>query len=454
MQKTDVLVVGGSAAGIVAATTGKSFHQDKKFMLLRKEEKVLVPCGIPYIFGTLENSEQNVIPDTVLTDAGVELKIDEAVSLDQENNICKTADGSEIKFEKIVIATGSSPAVPGWLKGADLENVFIIPKNKKYLDQFRNKLEQFKKIVILGGGFIGVEVADEINKMGRDVTIVEMLPHVLSLAFDTELAEKAQEILESRGVHVKSNSRVKELAGDKKVSEVILSSGEAIEADAVILSTGYRPNVSLAQKAGLKINEMGFIEVNEYMRTANKDFFAIGDCAEKHSFITRSLKGTMLASTACAEARIAGMNLYRLSTLRAFNGNISIFCTCIGTTSFGAAGVTEALASERGFDVIAGTFEGVDKHPGTLPGTNKQIIKLIAARESGVILGGEIIGGESTGELTNMIGLMIQNRMTVCSLLTFQIGTQPFLTAAPTAYPLIKAAEAVAKQRCTFSREY
>jgi len=454
MENTDVLVIGGSAAGIVAATTGKAFHQNKKVVLLRKEETVLVPCGIPYIFGSLENSNQNAVPDAVLTNAGVELKIGEAVFLDQENKICKIADGSEIQFEKVVIATGSEPAIPDWLKGADLENVFIVPKRKKYLDQFSKKLEQFRKIVILGGGFIGVEIADELNKSNKDITIVEMLPHVLSLAFDPELAIKAQDTLEARGVHVRSNSRVKELDGDKKVSKVILSTGETIDADAVILSTGYRPNVSLAQKAGLKIDEIGFIKVDEYMRTANKDFFAVGDCAEKHSFITSSLKGIMLASTACAEARIAGMNLYKLSTLRSFNGNISIFCTCIGETAFGAAGVTETLACEKGFDVITGTFEGMDKHPGTLPGAHKQIVKLIVACESGVILGGEVIGGESTGELTNLIGLMIQNRMTVDSLLTFQIGTQPLLTAPPTAYPLIKAAEAVAMQCRSSNRKH
>lgn len=452
MERTDILVIGGGAAGIVAATTGKAFQENKKVTLLRKEEKVLVPCGIPYILGSLENSRQNVIPDTVLGNAGVELQIDEAVSLDQENKICTTATGSEISFDKVILATGSTPAVPGWLKGGDLENVFIIPKDKDYLDQFNEKLKQFKKIVILGGGFIGVEVADELNKTNKDVTIVEMLPHVLSLAFDPELAVKAQELLEARGVHVRSNSRVKELSGDKEVEKVLLSNGEAVEADAVILSTGYRPNAGLAETAGLKINEMGFIEVDEYMRTANKDFFAVGDCAEKHSFITRTLKGVMLASTACAEARIAGMNLYKLSTLRSFNGNISIFCTSIGTTSFGAAGVTETLAKERGFDVITGTFEGVDKHPGTLSGTQKQIIKLIVAYDSGVILGGEVLGSQSAGELTNMIGLMVQNRMTVFSLLTCQIGTHPFLTAAPTAYPLIKAAENVAKQHCTFTR--
>ena len=447
MKKTDVLVIGGSAAGIVAATTGKTFYPDKDFLLLRKEKEVMVPCGIPYIFGTLENSGQNVIPDAALASAGIELKIDEAVSVDQEKKVCTTADGSQIAFDKLVFATGSKPAVPGWLMGADLENVFIIPKDKVYLDQFREKLKEFKKIVILGGGFIGVEVADELNKTKKEITLVEMLPYVLNLAFDEELAARAQACLVERGVHVRSNSRVKELAGNGKVSEVILSDGEGIPADAVILSTGYKPNVTLAAQAGLEVNKMGFIKVNEYMRTANSDFFAVGDCAEKHSFITRSIKGVMLASTACAEGRIAGMNLYKLSTLRAFNGNVSIFCTTIGKTSFGAAGVTEALANERGFDVITGTFEGVDKHPGTLPDAQKQIIKLVVSRDSGVVLGGEIIGGATTGEFTNLIGFMIQNGMTIEALLTAQIGTHPLLTASPTAYPLIKVAEIVAKKR-------
>jgi NADPH-dependent 2,4-dienoyl-CoA reductase/sulfur reductase-like enzyme len=339
------------------------------------------------------------------------------------------------------------PVVPSGLKGADLENTFIIPKNKEYLDRLREKLNSFHKIVILGGGFIGVEVADELNKKNKDVTIVEMRPYVLSLAFDAEMAARAQECLVERGVRVKSNSRVKELSGNGKVSEVLLADGEIIKADAVILSTGYKPNVTLAEKAGLDINEMGFIQVNEYMRTANRDVFAVGDCAEKHSFITRSQKGVMLASAACAEGRIAGMNLYKLSTLRKFNGNVSIFCTTMGKTSFGAAGVTEALAKERGFDVITGAYEGIDKHPGTLPDAQKQIIKLIVSRDSGVVLGGEIIGGASTGEFTNMLGLMIQNGMTLDALLTAQIGTHPLLTASPAAYPLIKVAEIVSQKR-------
>jgi pyruvate/2-oxoglutarate dehydrogenase complex dihydrolipoamide dehydrogenase (E3) component len=173
---------------------------------------------------------------------------------------------------------------------------------------------------------------------------------------------------------------------------------------------------------------------------------AVGDCAEKRDFITRKISTTMLASTACAEARIAGMNLFKLSAMKTFSGTIAIFSTALGNTGFGVAGVTEKTAIREQFDVITGSFTGVDKHPGTMPEVHKQTVKLIAAREGGLVLGGEVIGGISTGELTNLIGFIIQNKMTVNNILTAQIGTHPLVTAPPTAYPLIKAAENVARK--------
>jgi pyruvate/2-oxoglutarate dehydrogenase complex dihydrolipoamide dehydrogenase (E3) component len=308
-----------------------------------------------------------------------------------------------------------------------------------------------KKVVIVGGGFIGVEVADELNKAGKQVIIVEILPHVLEAAFDEDMAIEAEKILESRGVGTRTGSGVREVLGEEKVNGVLLNNGETLEADAVILAMGYRPNTSLAKRAGIGLNEMGFIKVNEYMRTENPDILAVGDCAEKKSFLTGTHKNVMLASTACAEARIAAVNLFRLSAVKTFRGTIAIYSTAIGDTAFGVAGVTESLARERGFDIVTGTFEGVDKHPGKLPGTHKQMVKLIVARESGVIIGGQVMGGQSTGELTNLIGFAVENRMTVNSVLTAQVGTHPLLTAPPTAYPLIKAAEMIAKNRWVHS---
>lgn len=447
MEKTDVLVIGG-VSGMVAAVTGKSNYPDKEFLLIRQEEQMVVPCGIPYIFGSLESIEKNVMGDAGLNNAGIPIKVGQVASIDRENKICRMHDGTEIGYEKLVLGTGSVPAVPQWLKGADLENVFTIPKNKVYLEGMLAKLQDCQHIVVLGGGFIGVEVSDELNKRGKNVTLVEILPHILGLVFDEDIALRAEDLLKSRGVTIEAGSGVKEIVGadNGKVSKVLLNNGTCLEADAVILSIGYRPNSDLAVESGLKLNEKGFIKVDEYMRTEYADIFAIGDCAEKRDFVTRKPSAVMLASTACAEARIAGMNLFELSTVKTFSGTISIFATAIGDTAFGMAGLSERKAREEGFNVIVGTFEGIDKHPGTLPGMHKQCIKLIVSAECGTILGGGVIGGSSVGELTNIIGMIIQNRMPIGALLTAQIGTHPLLTAPPTAYPLIKAAESAVKQ--------
>ena len=444
MEKTDVLIVGGGAAGLVAAITGKSHYPDKDFLLIRKEKQVLVPCGIPYIFGSLENSDQDILPDTMLINAGVPIMIGEVLSVDPEEKVCVLADGTMIGFEKLILALGSTPVVPQWLKGRDLENVFTIPKDKEYLDHMLEKLRDHNDIVTIGGGFIGVEVSSELNKKDKNVTIVEILPNIMSLVFDTELSVKAEDILQKSGVTIKTGMGAQEIVGNRKVSGVLLSDGVELAADAVVLSVGYHPNTNIAEKAGLNINENGFIVVDEYMRTENPDIFAVGDCAEKRDFFTRKLTAVMLASTACTEARIASMNLYKLSTLKTFNGTLAIFSTDIDGVGFGAAGLSESQAKHEGFDIVVGRFEGLDKHPGTLANTHKQLVKLIASRDGGVIIGGEVIGGPSIGELTNLIGCIIENRMTINSILTSQIGTHPLLTASPAGYPLIKAAEIAA----------
>jgi len=446
MKSVDVLVIGGSAAGIVAASTGKAFYPSKSFLIVRREREAVVPCGIPYIYGTLDSISQNVIPNAHIEQAGVELFINEVTAIDKSAKVVTTADGTEIAFDKLVIATGSMPRVPSWLKGTGLGNVFTIPKDRDYLENLRLKLEQCTNIVIIGGGFIGVEMADELRKKGKRITLVEVMPHVLNAAFDDDLSVKAEKILADNGVVLRTGEKVGELIGDGVVSGVLLENGELLDADAVILATGYAPNVDLARNAGIKINELGAIRVDEYMRTEDKDIFAVGDCAEKFSFITRIVKGLMLAATACSEARIAGMNLYGLSRLRTFSGTISIFSTAIGGTTFAAAGVTEHLALDRGFDVISASAEGIDKHPKSLPGTSSQFVKLIVNRESGLVLGGAVVGGVSAGELINVIGVIIENKMTIHEVLTLQIGTHPLLTGPPTGYPLIKAAEAVIKK--------
>ncbi len=445
MKTTDVLVIGGSAAGMVAALTGKSSWPEKSFILVKKQKDMMVPCGIPYIFGTLDSVSQNIMPvDTMMEKAGIESIVDEATFISTENKYVDLASGEKIKYDKLVIATGSTPVKPAWLKGGNKENVYVIPKDKVYLEDMKTRLASQKKVVVIGAGFIGVEFADELVKSGHEVLLVEKLPDILMLAFDSELSTRIEEILIQRGVKVITGNGIKEIHGDSKVEKVELENGEFFDADAVVLSVGYKPNVELARKSGIYVDESNFIAIDEYMRTHVKDIFAVGDCAQKRDFVTRARVSTMLASTACAEGRIAGMNLFNLNVVKTFSGTIAIYSTAIGDTGFGTAGITEARAKLEGIDTVTGVFEGIDRHPGNLPGAQKQLVKLIVARHSGVIIGGEVIGGLSAGELTNVIGLIIQNRMTVNSLLTTQIGTHPCLTASPAGYPLIKAAEIIA----------
>ncbi len=450
MEHTDVLVIGGSAAGLAACLAAKAHYPQKSVMQIRKEEKAVIPCGIPYIFGSLESPQQNILPDAGLVKAGVEIAINEVVSIDAEHKTVKLKDSAEVSWDKLIIATGSTPLIPSWLKGALLENVFTVPKDLTYLEAMNEKLKAFQKIVVIGAGFIGIEMSDELKKAGKDVTLVEVMPHILGAAFDADIADEAENILVDRGIKVLKGHGVSEIIGETKVEGVKIQTGDVIDihkADAVILSVGYEPNVELAK--GLEdvaFNRDGFIKVDEYMRTDHPDILAVGDCAEKRDFLTRKRSKTMLASTACAEARVAGMNLYKLSTLKTMSGTIAIFSTALNGTGFGAAGLTETAAQKEGFDVITGMFTGVDRHPGVLNNPHKQIVKLVAGRENGIILGGEVMGGSSAGELVNIIGLMIQNRMTVNELLTSQIGTHPMLTASPAAYPITKAAEEVAKK--------
>jgi pyruvate/2-oxoglutarate dehydrogenase complex dihydrolipoamide dehydrogenase (E3) component len=444
-KTTDVLVIGGSAAGMVAAVTGKSSWPEKKFILVKKQKDVMVPCGIPYIFGTLGDSSKNIMPVDALMDKNeIESIVGEVMRIDTAAKTAHLAGGDTIGFDKLIIATGSVPVKPRWLIGAEKENVFVIPKDKSYLDDMKQRLESCRRVAVIGAGFIGVEFSDELARGGKEVLLVEKEPAILSLAFDVELSGRIQTLLEERGVRIITGNGVKEMLGKDRVTGVRLENDLTEEVDAVILSMGYQPNTVLASQAGITVDESGFIAVDEYMRTHIPDIFAVGDCAQKRDFVTRRRVFTMLASTACAEARIAGMNLFNLHVIKTFSGTIAIYSTAIGNTGFGTAGVTEARALEEGIEVETGFFEGVDRHPGNLPDAHKQLVKLVVARRSGIIIGGEVIGGLSAGELTNVIGLAIENRMAVTALLSSQIGTHPCLTASPAGYPLIKAAEIVA----------
>jgi NADPH-dependent 2,4-dienoyl-CoA reductase/sulfur reductase-like enzyme len=276
------------------------------------------------------------------------------------------------------------------------------------------------------------------------------MPRLLVTAFDDEFCDKASTVLGSKGVHIHCESRVVSIDGHRHVQSLTLDNGAKIPADLVLVSTGAKPANILAQMAGLRIAENGSIWVDEYMRTDAEDVFAVGDCAVKRDFFTRKAAPVWLASTATAEARNAGTNIYGIRVLHQIQGTIAAFSTKIGGISFASAGMTCRTCQREGFRYVTGTAAAPDRHPGMLPGASEIEVKLVFADRSGVLLGGQISGGPSVGELINMIALAIQKKVTVRELDMMQIATHPLLTSAPTVHPVINAAhQALAKLRVT-----
>ena len=443
MEKTDIIVVGGSAAGLTAGITARRHYPDKEILLVRKEKQVLIPCGIPYIFGTVESPQKNLIGDAVLEKNNIKLLIAEATDIDREKKVLRTTEG-DVGYERLIIATGSRPAMPP-IPGFDLDGVYAVVKDVEYLSGLQQRLETAKDVVVIGGGFIGIELGDEINKAGdKTVTIVEILPHCLALAYDEEFCIEMEKVLESRGINICTSFRVDKIDGDGKVERVILSDGSEIKADVVILGIGAVANVDLAQRAGLRIGLTGSIAVDRTMQTSDANIYACGDCAEKISFFGGRPSPLKLASIATLEARIAGANLFGIR--RENIGTVGVWSTAAGNTALATAGLTERMARERGYDVVAVTMAGPNRHPGMMPGAANTRVKMVFERNSGVILGGQVLGGPSAGEIINAISACVQNRMTAEGIAMFQTGTHPALTASPIAYHMVNAAEMAIKQ--------
>ena len=438
MKKADVVILGGMA-GINAGISCRRHYPDKSVLLIREQATVLVPCAIPYVFGTLGEMGKNVIPDSLLQSNEIELIKGSATNVDRPNRVVTLADGQTVGYEKLVFATGSLPLVPP-IPGIEKENVFSVDKKYEYLSAVREEVNKAKDIVIIGGGFIGMEFADECRK-GRDVnvTVIELLPHCLQLAMDDEYCEEAESALRNAGVDIVTSEKVVEILGNGRVAAVKLASGKEIKADLVILGLGAVPNTNLAKEAGLELGFRNAIRVNRHMQTlTDPDIFACGDCAERVSFFDGSPSGVMLASVATAEARIAGANLF--SRTHYNKGTISVFSTMINGRAFAAAGISERQARAAGCEIIVGRATAPDTHPAGMPGSSPIDLKLIFAKDTRVLLGGGLSGGKSTGEKVNVISACILHRMTVDDIVTFQMGTHPALTPSPIVYPLVNAA--------------
>ncbi len=448
MKHYDVIIIGAGPAGIITGTTAKKQFPDKSMLMFKEEEKGLVPCGIPYIFYRLGDVDKNVMGPKPFVDLGGEVITEKVIEVNAENKSVKTESGKEFSCDKLVFATGSNVVIPTFIPGHDLNNVYYIKKSYNYIKQVFEDLKTKKNIVVIGGGFIGAEVAEQLAlNTDKNITLVESEECCFSKAFSKDLCKIATEALRQTAIKVKTATKVEKIIGPEgKVTSVLLSTGEEIPCEAVIMAIGYKPNTELAAKAGLQLNKMGAIVVDNYERTTVKGVCAVGDCSQTVGFLTGRMDYVMLASTATAEARVLGHNLFGIKIRKNFTGTLAVFSTEINGIAMAAAGLNDTNALEANVQYVSAQFSDFDTHPGGFEDTKPLTVKLYASPCEGSILGGEVWGGKSAGEMINTISLAIQKGVTVYELVSFQIGSHPLLTAAPTKTILIKAAEGIIEQ--------
>ncbi|MBD3246671.1 MAG: pyridine nucleotide-disulfide oxidoreductase [Candidatus Omnitrophica bacterium] len=442
-EKGEIVILGAGPAGMVSAVTARKYYPKKKITMLKNVAHGVVPCGIPYMFSSLSCPEDNKLSTSPLAEKQIEVCCDAVVRIDRDEKAVHTESGSTYSYEKLILAVGADPVVPP-IPGVNKDGIYSIHKDLEYLRKIIDETRQVKEVLIVGGGFIGIELADDISKMeGVNVSLVELLPRLLANSFDEEFSRMVEEKLKTQGVKIKTKTKAVEFLGEAAVTGVRLDNGEEIKVEKVILGIGAVPRTQLARDAGLDMGRSGGVWVDEYMRTSDPDIFAVGDCAAKRDFFTRKHAPVMLASTATAEARIAGANLYQLKVVRENKGTIAVYSTFIDGLGLGSAGLTEQNARQEGFEIAVGNAQGFDKHPKSIAGAQQTRVKLIFSRRSGILMGGQVAGGVSAGELINVIGLAIQQRISATELETFQMATHPCLTSAPTKYPIVLAAQDV-----------
>lgn len=414
-----VVIIGGVAAGAKAAAKTKRLLPDAQVDIYTKDTHVSYSsCGLPYyVQGNFEDYKKLIIrtPERFKED-GIDVHLEnevikilpknkQIVVLDLKTNTVYTVD-----YDKLVIATGAYPIVPK-IKNVHLKNIFTLRTLEDGI-ALRTKLRESKNAVIIGGGYIGIEVLEAFVFNNVNTTLIESNKTVLPI-LDEELAVIVEEYIKTMKpnlTNIITNDRVVEFIGKNDVESVKTDSGKIIETDLVLLAVGVRPAVEIASSAGIEIGTMGAIKVNSRMETNIKDIYACGDCIEEVYIMTLTPAWIPLGSTANKEGRCAAMNLS--GQVDDFEGVLGSSVTKYFDLTISMTGFTEKVARKMGFDAITTTITKRDK-AGYMPEAENVTLKLVADKRSHKLLGGQAIGCGDADKRINTLSTALLRHMTV-----------------------------------------
>jgi len=430
-----IIIVGGVAGGATAATKLRRISEDVEIILVERGQYIsFANCGLPYYIGGVIADRNKLLVQTV---EGMSKRFNldirnfsEVVSINPAQHIVtiKNLSNGELyeeTYDKLLLSPGASPIIPP-IPGINDNDALFTLRNIPDTDKILSYVEEQKprKAVVVGGGFIGIEMAENLLERGLDVTIVEMANQVMA-PIDFEMASILHKHLRSKGVKLLLENGVKSF--DENGRKIVLSDGTVIETDLTILSIGVKPENELAKQAGLDLGSRGHIIVNEYLQTSHKDIYAVGDAIEVVDFINGQPTAIPLAGPANRQGRIAARNM--LGQKEKYLGTLGTSVVKVFDLTVAATGNNEKTLKRLGMP-----YEVVHIHPSShatyYPGASQLSIKLIFDKQTGKIYGAQAIGADGVDKRIDIISTAIKGGLTVEDLTHLELSYAPPYSSA------------------------
>ena len=424
-----VLVIGGVAGGASAATRVRRLDESCEIIMFEKGPHVSFSnCALPFhLSGMIEDSEELVLmqPEDFYNDYRIDARVNtEVLEIDRDNKELKVKDlvtGKEYTeaYDKLILSPGANPIVPPF-EGKELVNVFTI-RNVKDIVALNDfvKDNNLKSITVIGGGFIGVEAAENLRMAGYDITLIEAMPQIMR-PFDYDMVQILHKEIMDQGIELIVNDKVAKFEKDT----VVLDSGKKVHAEAVVMAIGVSPETSLAKKAGLEIGQTGAIYVNQNFRTSDKDIYAIGDAIEVFNRLLHNQSKLALAGPAQKQARAAADHIYG----RPVNNTGVIGSSVIKVFDYNGAstGLTEGLIEATKMQIrYDSVLLGPQDKVSIMPDAEPIYFKLIFEVPTGRVLGAQAIGKGNVDKRIDVIATLIKFNGTLEDLKDLELCYAP-----------------------------
>ncbi len=458
-----IVIIGGVAGGASTAARLRRLDETSEIIMLERGSYIsYANCGLPYHIGDVIKERSSLLlqtPEAMSKKYNVDVRVDsEVVKIDKENKnveIKKVKTGEIYKedYDVLVISTGSTPLKPP-IEGINSPNIFTlwtVPDTDE-IKGFINEKHP-KNAVVIGGGFIGLEVAENLHLAGINVTVAEAMDQVMA-PIDYEMARLVQDNMVMNGVNLILGDGVSKFSSESGMVTITLASGRTLEADMVILSIGVRPNSQLAKDAGLELNQRGGVVVDKYLKTSDPDIYALGDVIEVEDFINKGRAMIALAGPANKQGRICANNIYGAD--EEYKGTMGTSVAKVFDLTVASTGANEKTLNRMGMvegkDYYTATISQ-KSHAGYYPGSSELILKMVFSVDGKKIYGAQIVGEDGADKRIDTIATTIRLGGSIYDLKELELAyAPPYSSAKDPVNMLGFVAENIIEGKIKFSR--